>query len=563
VEQYIANVAALTSELQQHIAQSNVSEALRQSDVNLNFYALSASRYAKLFAESVALVEQLAAENTGLQAQLAHHASVLSLALKRRGNPRASELYLIMRAFEHEYWFTRKRPAMQSAFNAAFLLRQSIEDMTHPEEVQTVSILDALHTYLDIAERILQVDVEIRSKTNEFDLHLKAIEPISEELVLLAEQEVEFARQRIQSISRLAIIVLVLIAIIGLFTAGMVAWILNRTITHNILTLTAAAKELQAGHLRVSTPISGHDELGQLAHTFNAMSARIYALVSNLEEAVAERTKEFVQANRQLQAEIGERRLAEEKIQELNADLENRVEHRTAELEVANRELRNFAYVVSHDLKAPLRGISRLAAWMVEDYAEAIDDEGKNMADLLIGRVKRMDNLIEGILQYSRIGRINGGIEKVPLHDLVRDVIESFGPLEHVQIKVQDELPAVFGDRIRLIQVFQNLLDNSIKFLNSPDGQIIVACTEHQQDFWKFSIADNGPGIDPKYHERIFQIFQTLQPRDIFESTGIGLALVKKIIELHGGTIWVKSTVGEGSTFFFTLPKESSEELLP
>jgi signal transduction histidine kinase len=254
--------------------------------------------------------------------------------------------------------------------------------------------------------------------------------------------------------------------------------------------------------------------------------------------------------------DITERKRTEDEIRSLNAELEERVAKRTTELEFANCELKDFAYVVSHDLKAPLRAISRLGDWLREDYAPAFDEKGNEMVDLLIGRVKRMDDLIDGILEYSRIGRIEQAHATVDLNRLVAEVLDSLAPPEHVHVTVAHELPTLIVSKTRMFQVFQNLIGNAIKFSDQSSVNISIDCVA-ENHFWKFSVADNGPGIDPKYHERIFQIFQTLRPRDEFESTGIGLTLVKKIIELYGGKIWVKSAPGAGCQMFFTLPQQS------
>ena len=223
-----------------------------------------------------------------------------------------------------------------------------------------------------------------------------------------------------------------------------------------------------------------------------------------------------------------------------------------------NEELSHFAYVVSHDLKAPLRGIKLLTEWLVTDYSEQLGDEAKENLDLLQSRVDRMHNLIEGVLQYSRVGRIEEDKAEVDLNGLLADIVDAIAPPENVAIRIEGTLPTLEGEPTRIGQVFQNLLSNAVKYMDKPAGEIVVA-HEDTGDAWMFSISDNGPGIEERYFERIFKIFQTLTARDEFESTGVGLTLVKKIIELYGGRIWVESEVGRGSTFFFTFPKPDRE----
>ena len=229
------------------------------------------------------------------------------------------------------------------------------------------------------------------------------------------------------------------------------------------------------------------------------------------------------------------------------------------ELESANDELKNFAYVVSHDLKAPLRAIGSLADWISADYADRFDEEGKEHMRLLINRVRRMDGLIDGILQYSRVGRLKEESAPVALDQLVREVIDLLSPPKNIAITIEDPLPVVSGERTRLQQVFQNLLSNAIKYMDKPQGEIRIGCRADGGE-WKFSVSDNGPGIEERHFERIFHLFQTLAPRDRVESTGVGLALVKKIVEMYGGRVWVESAVGKGSTFFFTLPKAAEKK---
>ncbi len=235
-----------------------------------------------------------------------------------------------------------------------------------------------------------------------------------------------------------------------------------------------------------------------------------------------------------------------------------RAEARQAELiedlQAANEELRNFAYVVSHDLKAPLRGIGSLADWLTSDYSDKLDDQGREYLALMKNRAGRMDALIDGILEYSRVGRIKETQVAVDLNALVAQTVQMLAPPPEVSVIVEGTLPTVFGERTRLQQLFQNLVGNAIKHRDKPQGHIVITSTD-TGDFWRIGVADNGPGIDPRHHERVFQLFQVLTPRDQKESTGVGLALVKKIVELYGGRVWIESRHGEGSTFFFTLPK--------
>lgn len=227
------------------------------------------------------------------------------------------------------------------------------------------------------------------------------------------------------------------------------------------------------------------------------------------------------------------------------------------QLESTNKELKDFAYIVSHDLKAPLRGIRTLVKWITTDYADRLDEDGKEQLNLLLSRVDRMHNLIAGVLQYSRIGRIREEKVYVNLNEVVSEVIDMVAVPENITVTMDTKLPLIECEETRIIQVFQNLLSNAVKYMDKPNGEIEIHCTE-EGDFWKFSIADNGPGIEEKHFEKIFQMFQTLSPRNDFESTGVGLTVVKKIVELYGGNIWVESKLGKGSTFFFTLPKQEA-----
>jgi len=249
--------------------------------------------------------------------------------------------------------------------------------------------------------------------------------------------------------------------------------------------------------------------------------------------------------------DITERKQAEEEQGKLIRELKSTNE----KVKSINQELKDFAYVVSHDLKAPLRGIKTLADWLSADYGDKLDAEGKEQMDLLLARVGRMHCLIDGVLEYSRVGRVKEKQIQVDLNELVSNVIDMVAPLQNIAITIESELPVVECERTRIMQVFENLLSNAVKYMDKPEGRVGISCVE-ENGFWKFCVADNGPGIEERHFDRIFRIFQTLSPRDEFESTGIGLTVIKKIVTLYGGKVWVKSKVGEGSKFFFTLPKQ-------
>jgi PAS domain S-box-containing protein len=264
----------------------------------------------------------------------------------------------------------------------------------------------------------------------------------------------------------------------------------------------------------------------------------------HLQDLVTERTAELIKANEQLQKEIMEHKLAEKRKAEL-----------LKEVESVNQELKDFAYVVSHDLKAPLRAISTLANWISTDYKEKLDEEGQQQLDLMIKRVKRMHALINGILEYSRVGRVREKKVEVNINELLKEVQEMIVPPDNITVTVENELPTIVCEKTRIMEVFQNLLSNAIKFMNKPAGIIRIGSTD-EGGFWKFSVSDNGPGIEREYFDKIFLMFQTLSTAEGRESTGVGLTLVKKIITMYGGKVWVESEIGQGSTFFFTLPKK-------
>lgn len=224
------------------------------------------------------------------------------------------------------------------------------------------------------------------------------------------------------------------------------------------------------------------------------------------------------------------------------------------ELEKQNQELDKFAYVASHDLKAPLRAIASLSEWIQEDLEDQLTGETLHQMMLLRGRVHRLEELINGLLAYSRIGRVKNELEIVDVKKLLEEIIYSLAPPNTFKITIASEMPVLKTHKIPLRQVFANLISNAIKHRDFAEGKITIAVEEFKE-FYKFSVADDGPGIPPEFHQKIFVIFQTLYPRDIKENTGIGLSIVKKILDNQGGIIDLESSPDSGTTFYFTWPK--------
>jgi PAS domain S-box-containing protein len=252
-----------------------------------------------------------------------------------------------------------------------------------------------------------------------------------------------------------------------------------------------------------------------------------------------------------VESDITERKEAEEKMAEYYRYLEK-----------ANKELDKFAYVVSHDLKAPLRAISNLSTWIEEDMGPTFTEDSRTNFNMIKGRVMRMESLIQGILDYSRADRVKAPVSNVNVSELINEVVEMVVEDKMVEIICPPNLPTLNAEKMKLQQVFSNIISNAIKHNDKESTIINISVTENANNY-QFVIEDNGPGIDERYHDKIFVIFQTLQARDTFESTGVGLAIVKKIIDEVGGKIWIESEIGKFTKFVFNWPKESSKVIKP
>lgn len=330
----------------------------------------------------------------------------------------------------------------------------------------------------------------------------------------------------------------ILISLATLIVGAALSIFVSADITRPISKLLHTTSQIANGDFSQKVDIDSKDEIGRLALAFNQMM-----------ETLRSTTTSMVNLNK----EIVERQRAESAQHHLNEKLEKSIR----ELTIANRELSDFAHVAAHDLKAPLRAIGSLAGILMSDYGKHLDQQGKYYLQTLIKRTERMSELISGILTYSELGHAKD-IMPVNINDTLRQIIANTEIPPNIVIVFETDFPTLVCSKTHIQQIFQNLINNAIKFMDKPNGYIRLKCVDEDQ-YWKFSVADNGCGIEEKYFEKIFKIFQTLTRRDQQESTGIGLSVVKRIVEKYDGKIWVESRPKIGSTFYFTLRKEKTE----
>lgn len=335
---------------------------------------------------------------------------------------------------------------------------------------------------------------------------------LEEQVLILANKNLIKAKDEAIEAGNNSNLIISVILIVTLLFGSITGFLFTRNITRPLKLLVDATRSIAENDFTKRVEVNSKDELEALANAFNQMTLQL-------------------QIAQQKQAEL------------------------VLEIERSNLELADFAHVVSHDLKAPLRGIHTVSEWLEKGFSDKLDNTGVEQLNLIRKKVKHMSDMIDGILKYSKISKQNGQKERVDITILLKEVMESLNTPGHIKIEIQNNFPTVNFERIRLQQVFQNLISNAIKYMDKQQGTVMIRY-ENADKFWKFCIFDNGPGIEERFLKNIFKLFQTIKPKDERESTGVGLAIVQKIVETAGGSVWVKSKVGEGSVFYFTILKD-------
>ena len=323
---------------------------------------------------------------------------------------------------------------------------------------------------------------------------------------------------------------------LALLMASALAYLLARTITRPLHALQAGVTRFGQGERDMRLPDGAGDELGTLARAFNTMAGLISTKDAQLRASAL--------------------------------NLESTVAERTADLNRSNLELEQFAYVASHDLQEPLRMVTSYVQLLQRRYQGRLDQDADEFIAFAVDGAKRMQRLINDLLAFSRVGTRGRDLAVTSSEDALTQALESLSLFiedNHAQV-IHDPLPLVLGDQDQLVQLFQNLISNAVKFhgVATPAVRIVASrlagSSQGAAPMWQFSVCDNGIGIDPQYFERIFVIFQRLHSRESYEGTGIGLAVCKKIVERHGGRIWVESQPGQGTTVSFSLPAIVTEK---
>lgn len=528
----LEDVRNMSSKLREFISRPEAGEALQKQVVDLTFFLSAAEHCARSFENAVSLVILVAGDH-GLHHRLNKAAQTALSLIQKQDDQSILALYHQMLSSEKEYFLSRKRPFMQSAINQAGRIQELAESNGYP-----YSINQALEKYKKLAIKLLDLENQIRSKQNEFDLQVEAVAPIAERLALLAEEEVTRSRSILQSTQSKVFFFIVVSLATGFVIAFSMAILLKRTVTDRILSLSTTVQTLQKGDYSTKAKVQSRDELGQLAQGINDMSEQI----RKHSEELTSHAQDLMQANERLL-----------RIDEMKS---------------------SFMTMVSHDIRTPLTSMIGFTKICRRDFLKTFlpptghakrkkGDRILQNINIIYEEGQRLAQLLTDFLDLSKLeaGRFQWRDTPTDLNKVVARAAQSVqGVLEeredlHLEMEIPKDLPYFMVDQERLIQVLVNILQNAIKFTSSGVIKISIAC---QQGMVCFSVSDTGIGIPENEIDYIFDKFHQLHDGDTLltpeKGSGLGLNICKNIVEHYDGDIWVESNFGEGSTFFITLP---------
>lgn len=551
---HIKKVLEITGRLKSSTADPRVNQIIVDSNINMTLYLSSAERFSETFQQFIELVTSLSLEDSGLESRFSLVSDQLVETIRNNGTKDMQINLAAMQIYEKNYFLTKKRPYMNSAYNEAYKIKTMLKNDTVSLELNDY-ILSQLDAYEKLADQIMAINSKLNGILNDFDLQIKTVNPISHALVQLVRTEEQNTRQAIASMYLNSVILIGGISFLAVLIAVGIAALLNKSITLKIISLTHVATELANGNYQVPVDIESGDEIGTLASGFGAMRK---AVKNKIEE---------------LEAEIQNRRTAEMKIIQLNRELEERVKERTEELksakeaaEAANEAKSIFLANMSHELRTPLNSILGYA--QILKKKEDSDTDSIRGLHIIENSGNHLLTLINDILDIAKIeaGKLELQYSEFMLAGFITQIMDIMHVRAQkkgikIEYKALNPLPTrVSGDERRLRQIILNLLGNAVKFTDKGTVTLEAEVVNGNQDagynesLIRFHVRDTGCGMRDEELNRIFKKFEQAGIKQKQgEGTGLGLSISRQLVDLMGGELVVKSKIGKGTHFWFDI----------